>query len=152
MTGIFGTQASLFSDVSFILEIAITLLFTIGYFYQRGKEKHCAIMGGAVIVNIIFVISYMLSRLLSEGVPPPPSQFATIYRGITIIHGVLSVLVLFSAISQAFLAYKWRIKKNDIIMLGRKRSTHRKLGLLTLVSWYISFLTGIIIYILLYIL
>lgn len=152
MTGIFGTRASLYSDIGLVLEIVTTLLFTIGYFYEKRRGKHCIIMGAAVTTNVIFVISYMVSRLLREEVPSPPSQFATLYRSVVIPHGILSVLVLILAISQAFLAYQWRKKKNDITALGKRRPTHRKLGLITLVLWYISFLSGIIVYAILYVL
>lgn len=148
--GILGTRASLFSDIGLILEIITTLLFTIGYFYEKRRGKHCIVMGAAVTTNLVFVISYMVSRLLREEVPPPPSQFATLYRSIVIPHGVLSVLVLILAISQAFLAYRWRIKKNDIVALGKRRPAHRKLGLITLILWYLSFLSGIIVYAILY--
>jgi len=54
------------------------------------------------------------------------------------MHGILSVLVLFLAISQVFLAYQWRKKKNDIVALGKRRLTHRKIGLTTLILGYIS--------------
>jgi len=152
LTGIFGTRASLYSDVSLVLEIVTTLFFTIGYFYERRRGKHCIIMGAAVTTNIIFVISYMVSRLLREEVPSPPSQFATLYRSVVIPHGILSVLVLILAISQAFLAYQWRKKKDDTVALGKRRPTHRKLGLTTLILWYISFLSGIVVYAILYVL
>jgi len=152
LTGIFGTRASLYSDVGLVLEIATTLLFTIGYFYEKRRGKHCIIMSAALTTNIIFVISYMVSRLIREELPSPPSQFATIYRSVAILHGVLSVLVLILAISQAFLAYKWRKKKDDIVALGERKPTHRKLGITTLILWYISFLSGITIYTILYVL
>jgi len=142
----------LYSDVGLILEAVTTLLFTIGYFYEKRGGKHCVIMGAAVTTNIIFVTSYMVSRLLKEEIPSPPSQLATIYRSVVIPHGILSVLVLFLAISQAFLAYRWRIKKNDVVALGKRRPTHRKLGLTTLILWYISFLSGVTVYVILYIL
>ncbi len=152
LTGIFGTRASLYSDVGLVLEIVTTLLFTIGYFYEKRRGKHCIIMGAAVTTNAIFVISYMASRLLREEVPSPPLQFATLYRSVVIPHGILSVLVLILTVSQAFLAYRWRKKKNDIIALGKRRPIHRKLGLTTLILWYISFLSGIIVYATLYVL
>lgn len=142
----------MYSDVGLILEIMTTLLFTIGYFYEKKRGKHCIIMGAAVTTNVAFVISYMVSRLLRSEVPLPPSQFAALYRSIVILHSVLSVLVLILAISQAFLAYRWRKKNNDIIGLGRTRPTHRKLGLTTLILWYISFASGVIIYAVLYVL
>lgn len=152
LAGFLGTKASLFSDVGLVLEIVITLLFTIGYFREKRKGKHCIIMGTAVTTNIIFVISYMVSRLLREEVPSPPEQFATLYRGVVIVHGILSVLVLVLAISQAFLAYRWRKKTNDIVALGKRRPAHRKLGLATLILWYISFVGGITVYAILYVL
>jgi len=142
----------LYSDIGLVLEIVTTLLFTIGYFYEKRRGKHCIIMGSAVTTNIVFVISYMMSRLIREEVPSPPSQFATLYRGVVIPHGVLSVVVLVLAVSQAFLAYRWRKKKNDIVALGKRRPIHRRLGLITLILWYFSFLSGIIVYAILYVL
>lgn len=150
--GVLGTRASLYSDVSLILEIVTTLLFTIGYFYERRRGKHCIVMGAAVTTNIFFVMSYMVNRLLKEEVPSPPVQFATLYRYVVIPHGILSVLALVFAVSQAFLAYKWRQKKGDIVALGKRRTTHRNLGLITLTLWYFSFLSGVIIYTILYVL
>ena len=152
LTGILGTRAPVSSDVGLILEIATTLLFTIGYFVERRKGRHCVLMGAAVVVNVLFVISYMVGRLVREEVPTPPTQFATLYRAVVVPHGVLSVLVLAMAIFQAFLAYRWRKKANGTIVLGNRRPTHRKLGFVTLVLWYFSFFTGIIIYAILYVL
>lgn len=109
-------------------------------------------MGAAVMTNIVFVISYMVSRLIKEQVPPPPSQLIDIYRIVVIPHGLLSVLVLILAISQAFLAYRWRKKRNNLVSLEKRRPTHRKIGFTTLILWYLSFLSGIIVYLILYIL
>jgi uncharacterized membrane protein YozB (DUF420 family) len=130
--------------------MATTLLFTIGYFYERRKGRHCKIMAAAVTTNIIFVISYMVGRLINAKVPPPPPQFDLLYRSIVIPHGILSVLVLALAIFQAVLAYKWRKKRNNGNSLGKKRHIHKKLGLITLIVWYISFLSGTIVYAILY--
>lgn len=140
------------SDVGIILEIVTTLLFTIGYFIERRKGRHCVLMVAAVATNVLFVISYMVSRLVREEIPTPPAQFALLYRSVVVPHGILSVLVLAIAVFQAFLAYRWRKKANDTFVLGSRKPTHRKLGLAALVLWYVSFLTGIIIYAILYVL
>lgn len=150
MTGLLGTRASLFSDVSLILEIVTTLLFTVGYFYERRKGKHCVVMGTAVTTNTLFVISYMISRLIREEVPSPPIQLASIYRVVVIPHGILSVLVLVLAVSQVFLAYRWRQKTGDVVVLGKRKNVHKNIGLVTLALWYVSFLSGAIIYGILY--
>jgi putative membrane protein len=152
LTGILGTQASLFSDVSLIFQVLATLIFTVGYFYEKRSEKHCIIMGSAVASNVIFVISYMVSRLLRSEVPSPPPQFATLYQSVVIPHGILSVLVLILGVLQGFLAYKWRKKEKAAVVLGKKRAPHRKLGIVTLILWYISLLTGLTVYIILYVL
>lgn len=109
-------------------------------------------MGIAMITNTVFVISYMVSRLIREEVPSPPTQLASLYQSVVIPHGILSALVLILAVSQVFLAYRWRAKKDDITTLGKRRPTHKKLGLTTLVLWYISFLSGVVVYAILYIL
>ncbi|HKZ94380.1 MAG TPA: DUF420 domain-containing protein [Candidatus Bathyarchaeia archaeon] len=150
MTGLLGTRASLFSDIGLILEVMTTLFFTIGYFYERRRRKHCVVMGTAVTTNTLFVISYMISRLIREQVPAPPVQFASIYRMIVIPHGILSVLVLVLAVSQVFLAYRWRQKTGDVVGLGKRKNVHRNIGLATLALWYVSFLSGVIIYGILY--
>lgn len=152
MTGFLGTRASAYSDIGLVLEILTTLFFTIGYFYEKRKGKHCFVMGAAVMTNIVFVISYMVSRLIKEQVPSPPSQLIDIYRIVVIPHGLLSVLVLILAISQVFLAYRWRKKRNNLVSLEKRRPTHRRIGLTTLILWYLSFLSGVIVYAILYIL
>lgn len=108
-------------------------------------------MGAAAIANAVFVVSYMMARLLREEVPSPPPRFEDLYRAVVIPHGILSLIVLVLAIVLVFLAYKWR-KKNDVVALGRRRPLHRRMGLATLTLWYISLLTGIIVYVILYVL
>ncbi len=151
LTGILGTRASLSSDLSLLLQIVTTLLITIGFFYERRRGKHCVVMGAAVTTNIIFVLAYMVTRLLREQVPDPPPQFAALYDGVVVPHGVLSIVVLVLAVSQAVLAYRWRTKQNEIIVLGRRKHLHRRLGLASLILWYISMLSGLTIYAVLYI-
>lgn len=149
--GILGTRAPLTSDIGLALEIVTTLLFTSGYFLDRRRGKHCLIMGGAAATNTVFVISYMISRLLREEIPSPPAQFSTLYRSLVIPHGILSVVVLILAIAQAFLAYHWRTKRDNILVLENRRTVHKKLGIASLVLWYFSFISGVVVYAILYI-
>jgi len=151
LSGIFGTEASLSSDLSLILEVVTTLLFTVGYFSERRSGKHCIVMVAAVVANVLFVVGYMVSRLIREEVPAPPEQFAALYRAVVIPHGILSVLVLALALLLAFLAYRWRSKTENTVVLGSRKRIHGRLGLVTLILWYLSFLTGVVIYIMLYV-
>lgn len=152
MTGFLGTRGSLFSDISLILQVLTTLFFTIGYFLDRRKGKHCIVMGAAAATNTFFVLSYMATRLLREEVPEPPAQYLSLYQSIVIPHGILSTLVLILAVSQAILARYWRKKTGDTIALGKRRLTHRRLGFTSLVLWYVSFASGILVYAILYVL
>jgi uncharacterized membrane protein YozB (DUF420 family) len=109
-------------------------------------------MVSAVATNTIFVISYMVSRMIREAIPAPPAHLESLYRGLVIPHGILSTLVLILTILQALLAYKWRTKHDNLMRLEGRRPAHRKVGLASLVLWYVSFLSGVVVYAILYVL
>jgi uncharacterized membrane protein YozB (DUF420 family) len=67
--GIFGTAASLFADISLLIEAAILASFIVGWRYAIRKQTndHYRIMTGAFLLNVAFVGSYMIRSLLTEG-------------------------------------------------------------------------------------
>jgi len=151
LAGLFGSRASLLSDVGLVLEVVTTVLFSVGYFLERRRGRHCVVMVGAVGANVLFVLVYMVTRLVREAVPVPVAQFAGLYRAVVIPHGVFATLALVAAVLQVFLAYRWRRRAGDEVVLGGRKRVHRNVGVLAVVLWYVSFVSGLIIYWILYV-
>jgi len=150
LVGLFGSRASLLSDVGLVLEVVTTVLFSVGYFLERRRGRHCVVMVGAVGANVLFVLIYMVTRLVREAVPVPAVEFAGLYRLVVIPHGVFATLALVVAVLQGFFAYRWRRRVGDEVVLDAGKRLHRYAGVLAVVLWYVSFMTGLIIYWILY--
>ncbi len=156
--GIFGTSASTFADVSLVLEAVILASFFIGWRYARRKltNEHYKIMTSGFALNVAFVGSYMIRSLLSEGsvgFSGPEFVKDFIYLPTVIVHGIASLLAFALAGGTVYYGYtRSAQKKRRVFTASSSRTRHRILGLLTLGTWSLSFLTGLFVYILLYLL
>jgi putative membrane protein len=141
--GLFGTKASLFSDISLILEFLVTAFFIVGIRYAgKVKRKHCMLMATAFTLDVSFMVSYMIKSLIegrTEFVGPETIKLY-VYLPTVIIHSIISLLVLFMAAYMVFSGFRGWTER------------HRKLGMLTFYTWLISFASGIAVYLLLYVL
>lgn len=156
--GFFGTGASFFADFSLIFQAVILGAFIVGW--RRVLEKriaeHQKIMTTAFVLNVVFVGSYMIKSLLSEGSTGfigPDSVKDFIYLPTVIVHGIASLLAFTLAGLTVYYGYtRSVVKKRRIFPKPLQRTTHRIIGILTIGTWTLSFLTGISVYILLYVL
>ncbi|MFD1849172.1 DUF420 domain-containing protein [Oceanobacillus bengalensis] len=125
----------------FILLSAI--LVAIGWmFISKGKAKeHKKVMIAAAISAILFFIIYM-SRTIFVGNTSfgGPADLEIYYTIFLIFHIVLATTGAIFGIVTLILAFKRKIKK------------HRKIGPLTAIIWFFTAITGIMVYLFLYIL
>ena len=155
--GIFGTTAALFSDFSLLLEAVIFGAFLFGWSQAKKKLtlRHRRIMGSALILNILFVGAYMIRSLLKEGGAGflgPESIRSFVYLPTVIVHGIASILAFILA-GAAFYYGKTHTtqKKSPVFKSKEERNKHRIIGLFAISTWGLSFITGLFVYILLYV-
>lgn len=155
--GIFGTAASTLSDLGLVLEVVILLIFMVGVLHSRRHlaNRHYKIMTAGYTLNLLFVATYMGKNILEGGTKfqGPDEVYRSIYLPVVIVHGVASVLAFLVAGYTVYYGYTHTVQKAKRTFVGRKyHSTHRKLGYTTLAIWSIAFATGIVVYLLLYVL
>lgn len=156
--GIFGTSASLFADVSLVFQAAILASFIVGWRRAIAKRiaEHQKIMTIAFVLNVAFVGTYMIRSVLSEGstgFSGPVFIKDFIYLPTVIVHGIASLLAFALAGLTLYYGYSRSVEnKRRTFPKPMQRTTHRIMGLLTISTWALSFLTGVFVYILLYVL
>ncbi|MFQ5888268.1 MAG: DUF420 domain-containing protein, partial [Candidatus Hydrothermarchaeales archaeon] len=155
--GLFGTYASLFSDFSLILEVVILSVFIIGFTYARKhlSNQHYKLMTIGFLINLFFVIFFMIGSRTIGG----SSEFMgsegirrTVYLPVVIIHGTTSTLAFILAGYAIYYGYKHTTMKRKRVFRSRNdHRMHKKIGYTTLGVWSIAFLTGVLVYLMLYV-
>jgi len=156
--GFFGTSATLFADISLLLQAVILAGFIVGYRYARRKlsDEHYKIMTAAFTLNLIFVASYMIRSLLKGGStrflgPDDIKDF--VYLPTVIVHGLASLMAFALAGYTVYYGYTRTVqKKKRVFSDPSKRIKHRLIGILAISTWALSFATGLLVYVLLYVL
>ena len=126
------------------LNAIATVMMTAGFFFIRRKqvERHRACMVSAFVVSIIFLISYVLHKILVHGVHTPfggDGPMRTIYYSMLATHIVLA-MVMGPLILRTF----WLALHHDI-------DRHRKWARWTFPIWYYVSVTGVLIYFFIYV-
>jgi putative membrane protein len=107
----------------------------------------------AVVLNVLFVLSYMIKSYLET--PPtfqgPDSMRVGVYLPVVIVHGLVSTIVLVLSLVFIYVSIKWGTKEKKWKFPKEKKTKHKKFGKLMFLMWYIAMITGIIVYILLYV-
>jgi putative membrane protein len=119
------------------------ILVAIGWrkILKKQREAHQKTMFWAAVSAIIFFIIYA-SRTIFVGNTTwgGPDSLKTIYLVFLFFHIVLATVAAVFGITTLVLGYR------------KKYSKHRKLGRVTAVIWFITAITGVTVYVLLYIL
>jgi len=119
------------------------ILVAIGWklILNKKREEHQKMMFWAAITAIIFFIIYA-SRTIFVGNTTwgGPDNLKTIYLVFLFFHIVLATVAAVFGITTLTLGYK------------KKYSKHRKIGRVTAVIWFITAITGVTVYFLLYLL
>jgi putative membrane protein len=134
---------TLFPTISTSFIALSAVLVAIGWWLIiKGKrEAHKKTMIAAAIAAILFFIVYV-SRTLFVGNTSwgGPDELKTIYQVFLIFHIVLATVAAVFGLTTLTLGYK------------AKYSKHRKWGRVTSIIWFITAITGVMVYVLLYVL
>jgi len=125
------------------LNALATVLLIVGWGYiRRGNVRaHRAAMTAAFVTSCVFLVSY-LTRYALEGTHrfAGPDAIRPVYLAILGTHVPLAAAVPVLALRMFFLAWKGRF------------DAHRRLGRITLPIWLYVSVTGVVIYLMLYVL
>ena len=126
-----------------MLNGAATLLLLAGYCAIRMRKValHRFLMGGAFTVSILFLISYLAHHYQVKGHVPfqGTGPVRILYFAILLSHTPLAAIVPFLAIRTIYLALQNRLEE------------HRRLARWTLPIWLYVSVTGVLIYLFVYV-
>jgi uncharacterized membrane protein YozB (DUF420 family) len=126
---------------AFLNSIATGLL-VLGYDRIRRREiaQHRACMIAAFVVSVLFLVSYVIYHYNVGSVPFPGQGLArTLYLIMLFTHVVLAALVPFLAIATLFFALRGNFVR------------HRRIARWTLPIWLYVSVTGVLVYVVLYV-
>lgn len=132
----------LFSTFSAVTELLVTGA-VVWFFYQALKkgQYRWGIITAALVYETLFNITYMVSRLTAH-TSSAEVERPDWYIGFVAFHGTLSLVMFLGLIALVVWAYERR-KQGMADPLG----THRGLSWTFLALWFVSILTGELIYI-----
>ncbi len=127
-------------STTFIVISAILVAIGWRLAVKRKLEQHQKVMFYAAVAAVIFFIIYV-SRTLFVGSTPwsGPDSIKPYYLVFLLFHIVLAAVAAVFGITTITLGYK------------KKYTKHRKLGRITATIWFITAITGVAVYSLLYI-
>jgi|Deesub1362A_J573_1020465.scaffolds.fasta_scaffold00036_164 putative membrane protein len=153
--GFYGTHAGIFSDLSLTLEILITIAFLLGYRFARKRDisKHYKTMTTAFVLDVVFVLSYMVKSLIEgrTGFGGPENLKILVYLPTVIFHSIISVIVLVMAGYMIYYGFKHTERFAGSRRMVDGKSRHVRLGKATIIVWILSVISGILVYLLLYV-
>jgi len=152
--GFLGTRAGNFSDISLVLEFLITVAFLTGFYFAKKKSisMHYKIMVTALILDWSFLVNYMIKTLIEGRTVFRGPEFVKtyIYLPTVIFHSIISIVVLGLAVYMVYHGFRNTVKTNGRKMV-RNRERHHRLGKITVITWLLSFVSGIAVYYMLYV-
>jgi len=123
------------------LNATSALLLLLGFYFirQRNVQAHRTCMGGAFLVSLLFLISYLFyhyhagaTRFTGQG------MVRLVYFVVLISHTILATLVPFLAVITLTLALRGQFDR------------HRRIARWTLPLWLYVSVTGVVVYLMLY--
>ncbi len=124
------------------LNALCTVMLIYGYtLIRQGKRaQHKRVMLGAFAVSVAFLISYVIYHLEAGSVPyQGQGLMRTVYFSILIPHVILAAAVPVLVILTIWRAFQERFDK------------HRKIAKITFPIWLFVSITGVLVYLMLYI-
>ena len=139
-----GMNTSL--DVSFLpkLNASIngftTLLLILGFILilQKKRDQHKIVMLTAFGASSLFLVSYVIYHWFKSGPKLYTGEFTTIYYFILLTHIVLAIIIIPMALFTLYRGWSNQLNK------------HRKIARITLPIWLYVSISGVIIYLMLY--
>ena len=138
--------------------ILFSLIFVLIAFVALKKRQfrvHKNFMGVAILSNSSFLVTYII-RLISEGNAefPGPNWFLyAIYLPILIVHILTAIISMYYVLRQFYTGWKGQTisSKGGLMLQGDYKNSHLKHGYKALIIWGSSFVGGISVFIMLYI-
>jgi len=125
------------------LNALATILLTAGFVFikQRQVSNHRLCMVSAFVVSCVFLVTYVLHKILMRGVHTPfggEGTIRTIYYTMLISHIILAIVIVPLVLATLRYAVVGRI------------DVHRKWARWTFPLWYYVSVTGVLVYFFLY--
>jgi uncharacterized membrane protein YozB (DUF420 family) len=136
MSGILGTPASLFQDLTLLTQIVVFLLITWGYRTVKRKQRltHGSIMGAAFVLHLISISLIMIpSVFLHFPILIGSATGGVLITWIHIGFGIASMII------GGYLVTMWRFQSPRLVECMRRR----RFMLAAFLLWFISLLMGI---------
>ncbi|MEK6967478.1 MAG: DUF420 domain-containing protein [Nanoarchaeota archaeon] len=137
-------NAPFLSTFTLVSEVFVTAGVLIVFYYGYFKNRFLSKLAFSVLAYEVFVnVAYMVARVLThkETAKPPAFEIALLA-----LHGTLSLIMLFAIIVTFILAHKAYKRKQNFF------KKHKLITLITIIIWFISILSGVVVYIMEYVL
>lgn len=135
-------------EISLVVMTVATILYTLGcYFYgakKFSKKWHFKFSLSGWISSLTFFILYLTSIAVRTVAPTAPDYIRPLYLPVLIAHMITATITLGIPVYLLILGLGRRS--------GKKTKSMRKIGIINVILWYITYVSGIIIYICLHIL
>lgn len=134
---------AIFPPLNASLNGLATLLLTVGFVLikQGKKEAHAKCMISAFIVSCVFLVFYVLHKILVKGVHTPfggEGAIRTVYYVMLITHVILAMAIVPLILMTMSRALKQRFE------------LHKKIARITWPLWMYVSVTGVLVYFFLY--
>ncbi|TYP70510.1 putative membrane protein [Paenibacillus methanolicus] len=133
---------TLFPTISTTFIVISAVLVAIGWnlAIKRKLDAHKKVMiAGAVFATLFFIVYSSRTIFVGNTVWGGPDSLEPYYRVFLIFHIVLATVAAVFGISTLVLGFKERFAK------------HRKIGRVTSIMWFFTAITGVAVYVLLYV-
>ena len=127
--------------INALLNFITTVLLILGYtLIRKGKiKKHKLVMLGAFSTSTLFLISYVIYHWFKIGPKLYIGEWVMIYYSILFSHIILAMIILPLALFTLYRGWNMHIEK------------HKNIARITLPLWLYVSITGILVYVMLYI-
>ncbi|QQE79945.1 DUF420 domain-containing protein [Alicyclobacillus sp. SO9] len=133
-------QAMAWINEAFIISSAIVMAFGWRMIRQGKKEVHKRLMLTASVLAALFFITYVLKTVIfGDTMFGGPTSIEPAYQGFLQVHSVLATVIAILGIITLRFAFKGVFHK------------HRKIALWTVNGWFITAATGLVVFLLLYV-
>ncbi|MBI5136014.1 MAG: DUF420 domain-containing protein [Nitrospirae bacterium] len=157
MNGFLGTQADFWWDVTLTSETIVVIAFVMGWRYARQHQgfKHQKAMLAATVLVTGWLCMYVAQQIIAglSGFDGPEGVKLFVYVPTIIFHSLVSTLAILLSGYQIYGGFKWsRMDGAERVLYGAGAPRHRKLGMVTLLSYLMSVVTAYMIYFMLFVL
>jgi putative membrane protein len=139
--------------------ISISLIFVSSAYFAIRLRKfrlHKNLMGLAILSNSVFLVVYII-RFLSEGNTefPGPDWFLNfVYLPVLTIHISTAIISIYYVFRQLYSGWRGQTvnARGELKLQGDFKAYHKKQGYKAILIWGASFVGGILVFVMLYLL